>query len=438
MQITCRPDNLVFEANPLRSVLENLLDAGVRHAHACGGNAACSTCRIMILEGSEHCRSMTPAEKKLAQRLDLPVHIRLACQTRITGDVTLQRLVIDSADVQVAQHQLRAHSIGSQVPAAILSASLRGMANFDEDNFPYDIVYTLGRYFTQMGALVQQYQGVLANQSGLRSLALFGLKQPELAVQRALQTGLALLESVAELNTSLRELSYPEVTLTLGIHYGPTILLNIDPQDPQRVSAFGKSVNFATWLESANDSLSRAENSDSPGSGEHPGALNSQLLISAPVYRAAQDHLSQVEPLSVKPFPNAKPIQVYAVHSGQASLLAGGEQATELADTQPTGWLETLREWLRAWSRFLGIPYLQGKELSRPRLTEDSNCLLDLLDLGLQIGDPHSIAIVPKGFLGMALLFIQPQQGSHQGHNLVNVNPLLKHLGEAIPFRASS
>ncbi len=343
MQITCHPDNLVFAANPLLTVLENLLDAGVRHAHACGGNAACSTCRILILEGSEHCRSMTAAERKLAQRLDLPVHIRLACQTRITGDVTLQRLVIDSADVEVAQHQLRAHSIGNQVSAAILSASLRGMANFDEENFPYDIVYTLGRYFTQMGALVQRYQGVLANQSGLRSLALFGLKYPDLAVQRALQTGLALLQSVAELNTSLRELSYPEVTLTLGIHYGPTILLNIDPQDPQRVSAFGKSVNFATWLESASDPLSRAE---------HPGALNSQLLISAPVYRAAQAHLSQVKPLSVKPFPDAKPIRVYAVHSGQASLLAGGEQATGLADTQPTGWLETLRNWLRAWSRF--------------------------------------------------------------------------------------
>ncbi|MCJ2543837.1 adenylate/guanylate cyclase domain-containing protein [Thermostichus vulcanus] len=339
MRITCRPDNLVVEASPLHTVLENLLNAGVRHAHACGGNAACSTCRIMILEGSEHCRSMTPAEKKLAERLDLPVHIRLACQTRITGDVTLQRLVLDREDVEVAQHQLRAQSMGSQVSAAILSASLRGMATFDEDNFPYDIVYTLGRYFTQMGALVQRYQGVLASHSGFKSLALFGLKNPQNpqdAVQQALQTGLALLESVANLNTTLRELSYPEVSLTLGIHYGPTILLNIDPQDPQRVSAFGKSVNFATWLESAN------------------GELSSQLLISAPVYRAVKEQLSQVQAHPVKPSPNAKTIQVYAVDPRQANLLPKEDSVTgsPLATTQPTGWLETLREWLRAWSRF--------------------------------------------------------------------------------------
>ncbi|MCF2971910.1 adenylate/guanylate cyclase domain-containing protein [Synechococcus sp. Nb3U1] len=336
MQITCRPDNLVFEADPLRSVLENLLDAGVRHAHACGGNAACSTCRIMILEGSEHCRIMTPAEKKLAERLDLPVHIRLACQTRITGDVTLQRLVIDSEDVEVAQHQLRAHSIGSRVPAAILSASLRGMATFDEEHFPYDIVYTLGRYFTQMGALVKQYQGVLTSHNGFKSLALFGLKHPQTAVQQALQTGLALLESVADLNTTLRELSYPEVNLTLGIHYGPTILLNIDPQDPQRVSAFGKSVNFATWLESANVELS------------------SQLLLSTPVYQAVREQLSHVQAHPVKPSPNAKPIRVYAVPPGQTNFLPHEDSATgsPWAATQPTGWLETLREWLRAWSRF--------------------------------------------------------------------------------------
>lgn len=338
MQITCYPDNIVFEANPLQSILENLLNAGVRHAHACGGNAACSTCRIMILEGSEHCRSMTPAEKKLAERLDLPVHIRLACQTRITGDVTLQRLVIDREDVEVAHHQLQAHSIGRQVSAAILSASLRGMTTFDEENFPYDIVYTLGRYFTQMGALMQRYEGVLASHNGFKSLALFGLKNrnPQEAVRQALQAGLALLESVANLNTSLRELSYPEVSLTLGIHYGRTVLLSIDPQDPQRVSAFGKSVNFATWLESANV------------------ALNSQLLISSPVYKAVKEQLSQVQAYPVSPSPNAKPIRVYAVDPKQASLRPQEDPATgsPLATIQPTGWLETLREWLRAWSRF--------------------------------------------------------------------------------------
>ncbi|MEN9224687.1 MAG: adenylate/guanylate cyclase domain-containing protein [Thermostichus sp. DRC_bins_24] len=340
MQITCQPDNLVFEANPLRSVLENLLEAGVRHAHACGGNAACSTCRIMILEGSEHCRIMTPAEKKLAERLDLPVHIRLACQTRITGDITLQRLVIDSEDLEVAQHQLQAQSIGSQVPAAILSASLRGIATFDEDNFPYDIVYTLGRYFTQMGALVQRYQGVLASHNGLKSMALFGLKNShsQEAVRHAVQTGLALLQSVAELNTTLRELSYPEVNLTLGIHYGPTILLNVDPQDPQRVSAFGKSVNFATWLESANVEL------------------NTTLLVSAPVYQALKEQLSQVEAHPLKPSPRSQPIRVYEISPGQVNLLSDQGLATgspsEDGAGQPTGWLQTLREWLQAWSRF--------------------------------------------------------------------------------------
>ncbi|MFS8859189.1 2Fe-2S iron-sulfur cluster-binding protein [Synechococcus sp. B60.1] len=344
MRITCYPDNLTFEANPLLTILENLLQAGVRHVHACGGNAACSTCRIMILEGSQNCRSMTPAEKKLAERLDLPVHIRLACQTRITGDVTLQRLVLDRADVEVAQHQLQAQSIGEQTTAAILCASLWGTANFDEENFPYDVVYTLGRHFVQMESVVQRYQGVLANQSGLRSLALFGLGQPERAVRQALQAGLALLQSVAELNRFLRQLTYPEVRLTLGIHHGPVILLHIDPQEPRRVSAFGKAVSFATWLGSLAEPLDPPKKPQ-----ERP---NSRLLISAPVYRAAQDLFLQVEPLALKPSPEAKPIQVFRVLPGQVKLPVDEEPTPQAVTPQPTGWLEALQEWLRAWSRF--------------------------------------------------------------------------------------
>ncbi|MEN9232197.1 MAG: hypothetical protein Q6L68_14965, partial [Thermostichus sp. DG02_5_bins_236] len=82
--------------------------------------------------------------------------------------------------------------------------------------------------------------------------------------------------------------------------------------------------------------------------------LSSQLLISTPAYQAVKEQLSQVQAHPVKPSPNAKPIRVYAVHPRQASLLPHEDLATgsPLATTQPTGWLETLREWLRAWSRF--------------------------------------------------------------------------------------
>ena len=40
---------------------------------ACGGNARCSTCRVVILEGLEYCVARNDSEQKLADRLDVYV-----------------------------------------------------------------------------------------------------------------------------------------------------------------------------------------------------------------------------------------------------------------------------------------------------------------------------------------------------------------------------
>jgi adenylate cyclase len=333
-QILCRPDNIVIEAKAHSSVLESLLAANVPHPHACGGNASCSTCRIMILEGSENCRLMTSAEKALAERLDLPVHIRLACQTRITGDIAVQRLVLDSTDIDVAKNQLQARTIGRQADAAILAISLRGISDFDEKNFPYDIVYTLGRFYNQMGTLVQQYQGTLGGQNGLRSLALFGLKDsPELGSRQAIQTALALQASVQGLNVALQQLSYPQVRLTVAIHYGSTILLNADPQDPGKISLFGKSVAAVTWMDEINVKL------------------NTQLLISPPVYGSAKDYISRANSHQVPASQGSSGVKLWEVQEADPGLSA--LPTTAIAEPEHVlGWQETIQEWLRAWSRF--------------------------------------------------------------------------------------
>ncbi len=333
-QILCRPDNIAIEAKANRSILESLLAARVPHPHACGGNAACSTCRIMILSGSEHCRLMTPAEKALAERLDLPVHIRLACQTRITGDVEVQRLVLDSADIGVAHQQLQAQTIGRQADTAIVALSLRGIANFDEDNFPYDIVYTLGRFYTQMGAVVQQYQGSLAGQNALRSLALFGLDTPaDTGIRQAIQAVLDLSRSLADLNRALVELSYPQVQMTAAIHYGSTILLNADPQDAQKMSAFGRSVGMVTWMDEINTKL-----------GTH-------LVVSPTVYAAAKSYLTTARSHKVTSAKGSSLIKLWEVGAAETGIQPL-PLPNPMQDDQVLGWKAAIRAWLEAWSRF--------------------------------------------------------------------------------------
>src|SRR6266404_4791836 len=99
--LTYALDQRTVEVDPAETILQVSLRSGTPHAHACGGNARCSTCRVVILEGLEHCDPRNDKEQVLADRLHFTSEIRLACQTTINKEVTLRRLVVDDEDLQL-------------------------------------------------------------------------------------------------------------------------------------------------------------------------------------------------------------------------------------------------------------------------------------------------------------------------------------------------
>ena len=72
------PDDITIECASGESVLEAARRAYLPIAHACGGKAKCSTCRIWILAGAEACPSKEALERELTARLGLGDDIRLA------------------------------------------------------------------------------------------------------------------------------------------------------------------------------------------------------------------------------------------------------------------------------------------------------------------------------------------------------------------------
>lgn len=105
-RITYMPDQREVEAETSETILHASLRAGIPHTHACGGKARCSTCRVVIEEGLEHCCSRNAKEQRLADRLHFASEIRLACQTTVSGDVRLRRVVWDAVD-EALTSQLR-------------------------------------------------------------------------------------------------------------------------------------------------------------------------------------------------------------------------------------------------------------------------------------------------------------------------------------------
>ncbi|MCG3191209.1 MAG: Na(+)-translocating NADH-quinone reductase subunit F [Thermoanaerobaculia bacterium] len=68
------------------TVLDAALSLQAPMEHVCGGSASCTTCRFEVVSGPENLSP--PARAELA--LDLGPGLRLGCQTRILGDVTIR------------------------------------------------------------------------------------------------------------------------------------------------------------------------------------------------------------------------------------------------------------------------------------------------------------------------------------------------------------
>ncbi|WP_055073527.1 adenylate/guanylate cyclase domain-containing protein [Pseudanabaena sp. 'Roaring Creek'] len=255
-KISCFPDKRSFDIEPSETILANLLANGIEHTHVCGGNAYCSTCRIMILDGEQNCSAPSAAERALAKKLDFPFHIRLACQTKVTGNVSIRRMVIDDEDIDILEGQLASGTANSDRHVALVFATIRGSSNFDEVNFHYDIVYIMNRYYHRIQRVVKQYGGFIPNVMGLKIMAVFGAeKNGTLAAERAVWAGLDMLEAVKELNTFLKQLSYDPLHLSIGINYGKAILVAIDPEKPDIVTPLGNVANTVSRIELANKEL---------------------------------------------------------------------------------------------------------------------------------------------------------------------------------------
>lgn len=253
--ITYLPDNKSVEAEAGETILLTSLRAGIPHTHVCGGNARCSTCRVIILDGLENCSQRNSREQALANRLHFTPQIRLACQTSITGDITLRRLVLDAQDVELTS-QLTPDktpiSAGKEQKIAILFADIRKFTAFSESLPPYDVIHVLNRYFDQMGKVINRNGGYIDNYMGDGLMALFGVDHPEEAALRAVRAGLEMLEAVEQLRVYLENIYAMSFQIGVGVHYGEVVLGSIGAKDARRMTAIGDAVNLASRIEQAN------------------------------------------------------------------------------------------------------------------------------------------------------------------------------------------
>jgi adenylate cyclase len=245
----------VIEVDTETPILHASLQHGIPHTHVCGGNARCSTCRVLILDGLDHLCPRNEKEQKMAVRRNFSPNVRLACQTTLTGDVALRRLVLDDEDRWLVDQEV-AHaaprSVGEERLLAILFSDIRDFTAFSEAHLPYDVIHALNRYFSRVGSIIEQHHGQIDNFMGDGIMALFGVDDPANATLNAVGAGLDMLRAVDDMQPYFEAQFKTRLRIGVGIHYGEAVLGAIGTGERRRLTAIGDAVNVASRVESAN------------------------------------------------------------------------------------------------------------------------------------------------------------------------------------------
>lgn len=88
-KVLLRPELKTVEINSDQNLLAALRQENIYVKSTCGGNGTCADCMVKVVSGEEHLSPMAFAEIKMLGNVFHITKERLACQTTITGDITL-------------------------------------------------------------------------------------------------------------------------------------------------------------------------------------------------------------------------------------------------------------------------------------------------------------------------------------------------------------
>jgi len=254
-QVSVWPDEVEVEFDIDTSLLDALVEAGIPIAHLCGAKARCSTCRIRVFEGVENLSPRTDLEQQMADRLDFPDEIRLACQTRSSGSLRIGRLVLDTTDIELAS-QLGQHKmvgpVGREVDVAAVFTDIVDFTSMADSLPAYDVVHLLNRFFARVATLVEVNGGRVDNYIGDAVFAVFGVEGNPDPALGAVRTGLGILEIAHDLANYLGRIYQMDFRVRVGVHYGEVLFGLIGSESAARETVIGDVVNVASRLETAN------------------------------------------------------------------------------------------------------------------------------------------------------------------------------------------
>jgi adenylate cyclase len=248
------------------SVLEASRGFHLPHASVCGGRARCSTCRVRVTAGEDVCPPVEQDERATLARIEAPPDVRLACQLRPQGDIS----VIPLVRTERPNYRPMTRRRSAEREIVVLFCDFLNRAELAGEHMPQDLLYVLTLYIEALGNCIRAARGTMSYVELDSLCALFGLERdPAQAARQALQAAGAIEKAIAELNERLGRQWDCKVEITVSIHAGPAVVGEIGSSDPPTMMAIGEAMDVANELRKV------------------AAARRTPFAISQPVYAAA-------------------------------------------------------------------------------------------------------------------------------------------------------
>ena len=333
-KIACLPDKTQVSIEDGETILAASLRAGVPHAHACGGRAHCSTCRVWILEGLEHCSERNELERAIAAPLHFGPEVRLACQTKVSGDLKLRRLVLDETDIEITSQLAKPQlgRCGETRTIAVLFCDIRDFTNLSQHLSPYDLMFVLNRYFFHMADAIERNGGHIEKFIGDAIMAIFGVDNTPDVPLHAIKAATDMLGAADRMKPYMKAMYDKEFDVGIGLHYGDAVIGTVSGGREEKLAAIGETVNVASRIESANKEA------------------GTRLLISEALYQQVENQVEVSDFVRVRLRGTNERMSLYEVirltpeaearlraQDGRETLRFGGREWTRLASQDEIG-----------------------------------------------------------------------------------------------------
>jgi class 3 adenylate cyclase/nitrite reductase/ring-hydroxylating ferredoxin subunit len=328
-RITCLPDKTQLSIQEGETILTASLRGGIPHAHACGGRAHCSTCRIWILEGLENCSERSELERAIAGPLRFAPEVRLACQTKVSGDLKLRRLVLDETDLEITSQLTRGRlgRCGEIKTITVLFCDIRDFTNLSQQLLPYDLMFVLNRYFFQMADVIERNSGHVQKFIGDAVMAIFGTDDTPNGPLRAIKAATDMLDVADRMKPYMKATYDRDFDIGIGLHYGDAVIGTVSGGNEEILTAIGETVNIASRIENANKEA------------------GTRLLVSETLYRQIEGQVKVSDFIRVRLRGTNERMSLYEV----VRLTPETEAQLSVQDSR-----ETMRYAGRQWTRLAG------------------------------------------------------------------------------------